>query len=232
MTETNEVPCVAMVPSTALSDAAHAVQQLSERPHFVPLGIWYDIYPKGMAFWRQFWEKLLGHLGGYHWGQRISDTLHQSHPQFHRALLDLSKCIYMPHPDDEELCNIAPKPTPQYPLPHLWPPPGHTPVQQLPNFALSAVFPYSYPQAVLYPTQPVTPVSMPTPTPPFYHHWASSPALTLPAAKNTKPQQDFCCYQYWEYQMHTKFYRQSKAGHPPHSKGCPQAKKQKQKHSK
>ena len=131
-----------------------------------------------------------------------------------------------------ELCNIAPKPTPQYPLPHLWPPPGHTPVQQLPNFALSAVFPYSYPQAVLYPTQPVTPVSMPTPTPPFYHHWASSPALTLPAAKNTKPQQDFCCYQYWEYQMHTKFYRQSKAGHPPHSKGCPQAKKQKQKHSK
>jgi hypothetical protein len=107
MTETNEVPCVAMVPSTALSDAAHAVQQLSERPHFVPLGIWYDIYPKGMAFWRQFWEKLLGHLGGYHWGQRISDTLRQRHPQFRRALLDLSKCVYTPHPDDERAVEDA-----------------------------------------------------------------------------------------------------------------------------
>jgi hypothetical protein len=107
MTETNEVPCAAMVPSTALSDAAHAVQQLSERPNFRPLGIWYDIYPKGMGFWRLFWEELLGHLGGYHWGARITETLRQRHPQFHQALLRLSECVYTPHPDDERAVEEA-----------------------------------------------------------------------------------------------------------------------------
>jgi hypothetical protein len=107
MTETNEVPCAAMVPATALSDAAHAVQQLSECPNFRPLGIWYDIYPKGMGFWRLFWEELLGHLGGYHCGARITETLHQRHPQFCQALLRLSECVYTPHPDDERAVEEA-----------------------------------------------------------------------------------------------------------------------------
>jgi hypothetical protein len=101
MTETGEVPCIAMVPSTATSDIAHAAQQLSQRRNFQPLGLWQDTYPNKFGFWKLLWPGILGHLGLYHWLQRLSKTLRQRHPDYHKALRALSDCAYYFHPDDE-----------------------------------------------------------------------------------------------------------------------------------
>jgi hypothetical protein len=126
-----------------------------------------------------------------------------------------------------DFCDIAPKPSVQYTLPHLQPPPVLTPMQQPSHFAPSAAFPFTYPHQVSYPHQPVAPASLPMA--PYFHHWAAHPVPALSSAKRPKPQREFCCQPYLDYFRHTKPFLGSKSGRPPHSPSCHKAKKQKQK---
>ena len=100
MVETGESTGVFVVGSTAIADYAHAAEQIARRPNMKPKGMWSDIYPNGMDFWRLLWPAILGHLGLFHWLKRISSTLRQRHVDYKKALLALSMCVYAWHADD------------------------------------------------------------------------------------------------------------------------------------
>jgi hypothetical protein len=107
MVETGEVPCVAVVPSTKTSDFAHAAEQLARRPNFKPKALWSDRFPEGVSFWILLYPHILGHLGLFHWLQRIVLTLRQRHKLFHRAVQSLCLCVYQWHPMDLEGVTTA-----------------------------------------------------------------------------------------------------------------------------
>ena len=107
MVETGECPGAIMVPSTRLRDAAHWVQQLSERPTFRPKAMWSDVHPHGMDFWRLFWRCIYGHLGIFHWTQRLTRTMRQRHPDYGKAVAALSDCVYFFYPPDEDAVQQA-----------------------------------------------------------------------------------------------------------------------------
>jgi hypothetical protein len=107
MVETGECPGAIMVPSTRLRDAAHWVQQLSERPKFGPKAMWNDVHPNGIHFWQLFWKYIHGHLGIFHWTQWIVRTMHQRHPDYGKAVAALSDCVYFFYPPDEDAVQQA-----------------------------------------------------------------------------------------------------------------------------
>lgn len=102
-TETGEIACAVLVPTTKARDYAHAAECLVRRPNFRPKVMYTDTWPHGKAFWELlFGATLLGRLGLFHFIQRISKTLRDTHCSYRKALTDLRACIYHYHDDDEQ----------------------------------------------------------------------------------------------------------------------------------
>lgn len=83
MTDSGEVACVALVPTTKISDAAHAIEQMARRLGFNPKGYWTDTYPDNKELMAELLgEDVQGHLGVFHFVQRIVDTLKPGHVDY------------------------------------------------------------------------------------------------------------------------------------------------------
>ena len=94
-TETGEIACAVMVPSSAAIDLSHAAQSLARRPGFQPKILYSDTWPHGADYWKcVFGEHLRGRLGMFHFLQRIVRTLRQAHTDYIGAVADLCSCIY------------------------------------------------------------------------------------------------------------------------------------------
>jgi hypothetical protein len=107
-TETGEIACAVLVPSTKTSDFSHAAKQLSMRPSFNPQAMYSDTWPCKS----DFWSKLLGHevkgrLGLFHYIQRITRTLRKRHIDYHQSIRHLLDCLYYYNQDDYERLLIA-----------------------------------------------------------------------------------------------------------------------------
>lgn len=107
MTESGEVCCVALVPSTKTRDLAHAAEQLARRANFHPKAMWTDTWPNNEGFWKLLFPNITGFLGLFHWLQRIVSTLRDRHFQYHEALSDLRSCIYVWNSEDYDAVVLA-----------------------------------------------------------------------------------------------------------------------------
>jgi len=103
-TDTGEIACAVLVPSTKTQDFAHAAQQLSNRSNFKPSVMHSDTWPSKNEFWtRPFDEKELhGRLGLFHHIQRITRTLKKKHADHFHAVDGLLKCICEHNEEDYE----------------------------------------------------------------------------------------------------------------------------------
>jgi len=94
-TETGEIACAVLVPSTKTSDFSHAAKQLSLRDHFNPKAMYSDTWPCKSSYW----SSLLGHevkgrLGLFHYIQRITRTLRKQHFEYHKSIASLLEAVY------------------------------------------------------------------------------------------------------------------------------------------
>jgi hypothetical protein len=100
-TETGEIACAVLVPSTKTSDFSHAATQLAKRSTFNPQAMYSDTWPCKNTYW----EALLGHevkgrLGLFHYIQRITRTLRKNHVDYFGAVSKLLHCVYFYNNDD------------------------------------------------------------------------------------------------------------------------------------
>ena len=94
-TETGEIACAVLVPSTKTSDFSHAAKQLSLRESFNPKAMYSDTWPCKS----DYWALLLGHevkgrLGLFHFIKRISGTLRKKHLDYNKSVAALLHCLY------------------------------------------------------------------------------------------------------------------------------------------
>jgi hypothetical protein len=93
--ETGEVACAIVVRSTAIKEAAHAVEQFVRRKNVVPKVISTDTWPSNTDFWKLlFGDTVVGRLGLWHFVNRIYRTLRENHPDFGKAIAMLQDVIY------------------------------------------------------------------------------------------------------------------------------------------
>ena len=107
-TETGEIACAVLVPSTKTSDFSHAAKQLTLRNHFNPKAMYSDTWPCKS----EYWERLLGHevkgrLGLFHFIQRITRTLRKKHPDYHKAVAALLEALYYYNDEDYDALLAA-----------------------------------------------------------------------------------------------------------------------------
>ena len=94
-TETGEIACFVITPSSKQEHYAHAAEALVRRPNFNPKGKWSDICPKGAAFFSMLHgEGFQQRLGMFHFIARIVDTLDPLHPDYYHAIRDLEACVW------------------------------------------------------------------------------------------------------------------------------------------
>ncbi len=106
--ETGEIACVAMVPSTKAEDYAHAAKQLSNRPSFNPKVMYSDTWPDNSNFWNELLDLLLeGRLGLFHYIQRITSQMRTTHEKHNHAVADLLACIYHYNTSDYDKLIVA-----------------------------------------------------------------------------------------------------------------------------
>ena len=92
--ETGEVACAAVVPTTAIKEAAHAVEQFLRRKNAKPKVISTDTWPSTTKFWKLlFGDSVVGRLGLWHFINRICRTLRETHPDFGKAVAVLQAAI-------------------------------------------------------------------------------------------------------------------------------------------
>ena len=95
MTETGEIASAVLVDDTKSRQFAHAAEQLARRPGFAPTVMYSDTWPNKQDFWALlFGSELQGRLGLFHFVQRITQTMRQTHIDFSIALHELLACIY------------------------------------------------------------------------------------------------------------------------------------------
>jgi hypothetical protein len=93
--ETGKVACAIVVPTTAIKDAAHAVEQFVRRTNVRPKVISTDTWPSNTKFWKlMFGDSVVGQLGLWHFINRIYRTLRETHPDFGKANSVLQASIY------------------------------------------------------------------------------------------------------------------------------------------
>jgi len=101
-TQTGEVACVALVPSTKTEDFAHCASQLTRRPNFKQEYMHSDAWPNKEGFWARFGVQ--GRLGLFHFEQRVIRTLRKNHVDYSRAVTDFLSALYHYYaPDYEKL---------------------------------------------------------------------------------------------------------------------------------
>jgi hypothetical protein len=93
--ETGEVACAVVVPTTAIKEAAHAVEQFLRRKNVKPKVISTDTWPSNTKFWKiLLGDEVVGRLGLWHFINRIYRTLRETHPDFGKAISVLQASIY------------------------------------------------------------------------------------------------------------------------------------------
>jgi hypothetical protein len=101
--ETGEIACAVLVPSTKVSDLAHAAEALRRRPNFNAQAMYSDTWPNKDEFWHMlFGDKMTGRLGLFHFMQRIVKSLRSAHIDYRVAIRDLQTSIYSYHEEDYE----------------------------------------------------------------------------------------------------------------------------------
>jgi hypothetical protein len=94
-TETGEVACAVVVRTTAIQEAAHAVEQFLRREKVSPKVISTDTWPSNLECWKLlFGDTVVGRLGLWHFLNRIYRTLRDNHPDFGKAITMLQAAIY------------------------------------------------------------------------------------------------------------------------------------------
>jgi hypothetical protein len=94
-TETGEIACAVLVPSTKTCDLSHAAIQVSKRSNFNPVAMYSDTWPAKSDYWDLlFPQGLEGRLGLFHFIQRITRTLRKTHPDHFMAVNSLLHCVY------------------------------------------------------------------------------------------------------------------------------------------
>jgi hypothetical protein len=93
-TETGEIACAAVVPTTAIAEAAHAIEQFLRRKNVNPKVISTDTWPRNTKFWKlMFGDTVVGRLGLWHFINRLQCTLRKNHPDFGKAVAMLQAAI-------------------------------------------------------------------------------------------------------------------------------------------
>ena len=84
-----------MVLTTAINEAAHAVEQFLSRKNVKPKVISTDTWPSNTKFWKILLrDSVVGQLGLWHIINRIYRTLRETHPDFGKAIAMLQATIY------------------------------------------------------------------------------------------------------------------------------------------
>jgi hypothetical protein len=97
------VSSVVLVDSTAIIEAAHAVEQCARRPNYRPRVMYSDIFPKLHDFFQLiFGVQLLGRLGLFHFINRILRHMRPDNPSYWAAVRALKRCIYRYFEEDED----------------------------------------------------------------------------------------------------------------------------------
>jgi hypothetical protein len=97
------ISSVVLVDSTAIIEAAHAVEQCARRPNYRPQVMYSDIFPKLHDFFQLiFGVHLLGRLGLFHFMNRILRHMRQDNPSYWAAVRGFKRCIYRFVEEDED----------------------------------------------------------------------------------------------------------------------------------
>ena len=107
-TETGEIACAVLVPSSKTSDFSHAAKQLSLRENFNPKAMCSDTWPCKS----DCWALLLGHevkgrLGLFHFIKRISGTLRKKHLDHNKSVSALLHCLHYHNDSDHNNLMLA-----------------------------------------------------------------------------------------------------------------------------
>jgi hypothetical protein len=108
-TESGEIACAVLVPSTKTTDFSHAAKQLSNRQGFRPKAMYSDTWPCKSDYWSMLLgENIQGRLGLFHFIQRIMRTLRKNHADYNQAINSLLNAVYVYNQDDYEslLCAL------------------------------------------------------------------------------------------------------------------------------
>ena len=105
-TETGEIACAVLVPSTKTRHFSHAARQLANRSTFLPSVMYSDTWPAKTDYWEGLFSNravhLTGRLGLFHYIQRITKTLKKKHCDHYLAVNGLLKAIYRYNDNDYE----------------------------------------------------------------------------------------------------------------------------------
>jgi len=102
-TDTGEIACAVLAPSTKTKDFSHAAQQLTKRPTFAPSVMHSDTWPSKSEHWERLFDgKLQGRLGLFHCVQRITRTLKKKHADHFHAVNGLLNAICKHNEEDYE----------------------------------------------------------------------------------------------------------------------------------
>jgi len=102
-TDTGEIACAVLVPSTKTRHFAHAAQQLANRGNFSPSVMYSDTWPSKKEFWHGLFNGTLqGRLGLFHYIQRVTRTLKKKHIDHFHAVNGLLNAIYKHNEEDHE----------------------------------------------------------------------------------------------------------------------------------
>jgi len=97
-TDTGEIACAVLVPSTKTIHFAHAAGLLLKREAFSPTVMYSDTWPNKKEFWMSMVPGIEGRLGLFHFEKRILRTLRHKHIDYFDAVAGLLKalCSYCP----------------------------------------------------------------------------------------------------------------------------------------
>jgi hypothetical protein len=101
-TNTGEIACAVLVPSTQARHFSHAAKQLAKRQSFTPTATYSDTWPSKKEFWESLFPDIQGRLGLFHFEKRILSTLRKNHCDFLQAVNALLECLYEYVPEDYE----------------------------------------------------------------------------------------------------------------------------------
>ena len=102
-TETGEIACAVLVPSTKTSDFAHAAQQMAKREGFRPKAMYSDTWPCNADYWSLILgSEVQGRLGLFHFVQRIMRTMRKRHIDYLQAVSQLLDAVYCYNANDYE----------------------------------------------------------------------------------------------------------------------------------
>jgi hypothetical protein len=102
-TETGEIACAVLVPSTKTVHFSHAASRLAARECFRPKAMYSDTWPCKSDYWERLLGRgIQGRLGLFHFIQRILRTLRKKHPDYFRCLNSLLHAVYSYNQADYE----------------------------------------------------------------------------------------------------------------------------------